>query len=121
MRDVSNEVLALWAKRVRVSGQDLTTVDLGPAREVEVSPLPTYGRVRYYQYSDGQTERLVISTLPEQFIFRPLVRPSVEVRSVWSGGLELGMRAGPGKRSPKSWKCCTCTRRTRSAPGSSRT
>ena len=93
MRDVSNEVLALWAKRVRVSGQDLTTVDLGPAREVEVSPLRTYGRVRYYQYSDGQTERLVISTLPEQLIFRPLVRPSVEVRSVRSGGLDLGIRA----------------------------
>lgn len=95
MRDVSNEVLALWTKKVRVSGQDFISVDLGPAPDVAVSPLRSGGRVRYYQYADGQTERLIVSALPEQLVFRPLVRPHIEVRSVRRGGLDLRIQVAP--------------------------
>ena len=95
MRDVSNEVLALWTKRVRVSGQDFISVDLGPSQDIEVSPLRSFGRVMYYQYADGQTERLIVSTLPESSVFRPLVRPRVVVSSVRAGGLDLSVRVAP--------------------------
>lgn len=95
MREVSNEVLALWTKNVRVSGQDFISVDLGPAPDMEVSPLRSFGRVRYYQYADGQTERLIVSTFPESMVFRPLIQPRVDVRSVRSGGVDLRVRAAP--------------------------
>lgn len=89
MQGVPNEVLAVWAKRVRVSRKDLVVVDLGPATEIAVTPVRTYGPTRYFQYADGLIERLIVTVLPDARVFQALVQPRIEVLRVDTHGLDL--------------------------------
>lgn len=92
MRPVPNELLAAWTKRLRVSGEDFVETVLGPCAAIEVSPLRSFGKFLYYQYCDGRAEGVVVSSLPESMVYRPLIRPRIAVVDVTDSAIDVSVQ-----------------------------